>query len=63
MRFIKNKEMKNMSETIYLCCGRAKCPEIIFSENGSMAISEFGETVYLSKAEVKELLEKLKERY
>jgi len=52
-----------MSETIYLCCGKAKCPKIEFTDRLGIVISEFGETVYLSKAEVKELLEKLKERY
>jgi len=51
-----------MSKTIYLC-GRGKCcPEVVVSDVG-IAISEFGETVFLSKKEIKELYSKIKEKY
>jgi hypothetical protein len=51
-----------MTETIYLC-GRAKCcPKVELSAMG-MTISEFGQTVYLTKKEAKELLNKLNKKY
>jgi len=48
-----------MTETIYLC-GRAKCcPKVEFTDKMGMVISEFGETVYLNKKEMKELYNKI----
>jgi hypothetical protein len=51
-----------MTNEIYLC-GRGKCcPKLEFTSNESIVISEFGQTIVLTKAEYKELVKQAKER-
>ena len=50
-----------MSE-IYLCCGRGKCPKVNFTDTERIVISEYGQTIILTKEEYKELVKQATER-